>query len=182
VYINTRASSRVFPPRANLKVVIILIKPIVKGVPAKPPQHMPVSSNQLILQIARGVMKDIGAWHSEATYQRAIVHALAEKGIPAQTEVPIPYMKDGVCIGLGRGDILLDTHLIEVKVAKSAHASENLWKGNKKIYVQQITKYMQAMHQSGAHARTGAIICYDQCLNKVHITFLRKLRKRRSSE
>lgn len=96
-------------------------------------------------------------------------------GSPAQTEVPIPYMRDGVCIGLGRGDILLESHLIE---ARSMHASESLWKGNENMYIQQITKYMQAMHQSGASPRTGAIICYDQCLNKVHVTFLRKLRKK----
>jgi GxxExxY protein len=141
------------------------------------PPHI---SNALISQVAKRVMREIGACHSEATYQRAIVHALAEKGVPSQIEVPIPYMKDGICIGLGRGDILLESHLIEVKVAKSMHASENLWKGNKKMYVQQISKYMQAMQQTGAKPRTGAVICYDQCLNKVHITFLRKLGMRQS--
>lgn len=135
-------------------------------------------SNALIQQLAKKVMREVGACHSEATYQRAIVHALAERGIPAQTEVPIPYMRDGVCIGLGRGDILLESHLIEVKVAKSLQASENLWKGNKKMYMQQITRYMQAMRQSGASPRTGTVICYDLCLNKVHVTFLRKLRKK----
>jgi GxxExxY protein len=127
--------------------------------------------NTLIAQIARKVMKEMGSFHSEATYQRAIVHALAERGIPSQTEVPIPYMKDGICIGLGRGDILLGTHLIEVKVTKSMHASE------KSKYVQQISKYMQAMQNTGAAPRTGAVVCYDQTLNKVHVTFLRKLRK-----
>lgn len=136
-------------------------------------------SNAYISRIAKRVMKEMGVCHSEATYQRAIVQALAADGIPAQIEVPIPYMKDGICIGLGRGDILLDTHLIEVKVARSIHASENLWKGNHKIYLQQISKYMQAMHQTGASPRTGAVICYDQILNKVHITFLRKLRTKR---
>jgi GxxExxY protein len=134
-------------------------------------------TNAIITQIAKRVMKELGVCHSEATYQRSIVHALAEKGIPSQIEVPIPYMKDGICIGLGRGDILLDSHLIEVKVARSIHASENLWKGNQKVYLQQITKYMQAMQQSGAKPRTGTVICYDQVLNKVRITFLRKLRK-----
>ena len=128
--------------------------------------HVP---NILVSKIAKKVMKDMGAFHSETVYQRAIVHALAEKGIPAQTEVPIPYMKDGICIGMGRGDILLKTHLIEVKVAKTPE------KGNKKIYIQQISKYMQAMQHSGATPRTGVVICYDQTLNKVHITFLRKL-------
>ena len=127
--------------------------------------------NSLIAQIAKKVMKEIGSFHSEATYQRAIVHALVERGIPSQTEVPIPYMKDGICIGLGRGDILLGTHLIEVKVAKTIHASEN---GK---FIQQISKYMQAMQNTGANARTGVVICYDQYLNKVHVTFLKKLRK-----
>jgi GxxExxY protein len=131
-------------------------------------------TNVLITQIAKKVMKDMGSFHSEATYQRAIVYALVEKGIPSQTEVPIPYMKDGICIGLGRGDILLDSHLIEVKVAKNIHA---LCKGNMKTYIQQISKYMHAMHICGANPRTGVVICYDQCLNKVHVSFLRKLRK-----
>ncbi len=135
-------------------------------------------TNALLQRLAKKVMKDVGQSHSEGTYQRAIVHALAEKGIPAQTEVPIPYMKDGVCIGLGRADILLDSHLIEVKVVKNTHASESLWSGNKKIYAQQISKYMHAMQQCGAVSRTGAIICYDQCLKRVHVTFLRKLRKK----
>lgn len=136
-------------------------------------------SNTFVSQIAKKVMKEMGGWHSEATYQRAIVHALAEKGVPSQIEVPIPYMKDGICIGMGRGDILLDTHLIEIKVAKSAHASENIWKGNLKAHLQQISKYMLAMQHSGAKPRTGMVICYDQVLNKVHITFLRKLREKR---
>ncbi len=136
-------------------------------------------TNSLLTQVAKKVMKDLGGAHSEATYQRAIVNALAGKGIPAQTEVPIPYMKDGVCIGMGRGDILLDTHLIEVKVAKSVSASDTIWKSNQKVHARQITKYMQAMQQTGAKPRKGVVICFDQFTNKVHLTFLRMLHQRK---
>jgi len=141
---------------------------------------MRLVTNTFISQIAKKVMKEMGGCHSETIYQRAIVHALAEKGVPAQIEVPIPYMKAGICIGLGRADILLDTHLIEIKVAKSVYASDNIWKGNLRAHLQQITKYMLAMQHSGAKPRTGMVICYDQILNKVHITFVRKLRDKKS--
>lgn len=134
-------------------------------------------TNSLVSQVAKRVMKELGGSHSEATYQRAIVNALAMRGIPAQTEVPIPYMKDGVCIGMGRGDILLDSHLIEVKVAKSAAASENICKRNQSLHAKQITKYMQAMRQTGAKPRKGVVICFDPFINKVHITFLRMLQR-----
>ena len=119
-------------------------------------------TNNKILKFAQNVMKSVGPGHSESVYQCALVSLFFTCGIPAMTEVFIPYMVNGICVGMGRADILTNTHLIELK----ANQKENLH--NVEQAKLQLIKYLKAMHLQGASPRKGILLLFNTPSNGLY--------------
>jgi len=112
-----------------------------------------VVSNALVMKLARQAMVKLGVGHTESVYQCALVSLLMTCGVPSMTEVNIPYFVDGICVGMGRADILLQSHLIELKANQ---------KNPCKVSAQaQLAKYLRAMHLQGATPRNGLLIMFN---------------------
>ena len=119
-------------------------------------------TNNKILKFAQNVMKSVGPGHSESVYQCALVSLFFTCGIPAMTEVFIPYMVNGICVGMGRADILTNTYLIELK----ANQKENLH--NVEQAKLQLIKYLKAMHLQGASPRKGILLLFNTPSNGLY--------------
>ena len=107
---------------------------------------------------ARRAMANLGVGHSEAVYQRAMVAILSKRGITCQTEVPVPYMSGGVCVGFGRADVILPTHVVELKVASHAAAKMRT----------QLAKYVLSLRKD------GVLVCFDPLSARVRMSVLTK--------
>jgi len=119
-------------------------------------------SNAFLVKAAQQVMVKMGGGHSEAVYQCALVSLLMASGIPCMTEVSIPYFLNGICVGMGRADILLKSHLIELKANQ-----KNVQ--NVEAAKVQLSKYLRAMHEQGAAPRTGMLILFNTpCEGPLH--------------
>ena len=104
--------------------------------------------------IALTVARKLGAGHREAVYQRAFVVELSNRGIPSQTEVPVPFFLRGMCVGHGRADIVTKSHIIELKSRKGTPA---ILRGARL----QVQRYLAAMHKAGGRRRRGVLIFFD---------------------
>jgi hypothetical protein len=62
------------------------------------------------------------------------------RGIPSQTEVPVPFFLRGVCVGHGRADVLTRTHVVELKAVKPTPAQLRACR-------QQLRRYIVAIRQ-----------------------------------
>ena len=62
------------------------------------------------------------------------------RGIPSQTEVPVPFFLRGVCVGHGRADVLTRTHVVELKAVRPAPAQLRACR-------QQLRRYIVAIRQ-----------------------------------
>ena len=62
------------------------------------------------------------------------------RGIPSQTEVPVPFFLRGVCVGHGRADVLTRTHVVELKAVKATPAQLRACR-------QQLRRYIVAIRQ-----------------------------------
>lgn len=70
---------------------------------------------ELILQHANRVMEELGTGHREGIYARALVVSLNNANIGCRTEVDIPIMYEGQCVGHGRADMIVKNVIVEVK-------------------------------------------------------------------
>jgi GxxExxY protein len=70
---------------------------------------------EMILTQANKIMHDLGVGHKEAIYAKAFNVALNKYNIPHRSEVDIPIMYEGQCIGHGRADLIVDDLIIEMK-------------------------------------------------------------------
>lgn len=70
---------------------------------------------EIILQHANKIMRDLGVGHKEGIYARAFNVALNKHNIPHRSEVDIPIMYEGECIGHGRADLIVNDLIIEMK-------------------------------------------------------------------
>jgi len=111
-------------------------------------------TNSFLMKTARQVMTRLGGGHTESVYHYAFVSMLMSAGISSMTEVNIPYFMNGVCVGMGRADVLTQTHLIELKANQRGVQS----KENAEI---QLSKYLRAMHLQGAAPRRGMLIMFN---------------------
>ncbi len=112
-----------------------------------------VVTNSLIMKLARQTMIKLGVGHTESVYQTTLVSLFMACGIPAMTEVNIPYFVDGICVGVGRADILLPSYLIELKANQ---------KNPCRVSAQtQLAKYLRSMHLQGASPRNGLLIMFN---------------------
>lgn len=106
-------------------------------------------SNTFIAHTARRVMMRMGSGHSESVYQGALLALFMSAGVPAMSEVVVPYFMNNVCVGLGRIDVLLPTHVIEIK----ASGAKKEWDAER-----QLAKYMRAL---GPPYREGVSLYFD---------------------
>ena len=72
-------------------------------------------SFDIILQHAHRVMQDLGIGHREAIYAKALNVSLNKYQIPHRSEVDIPILFDGECVGHGRADLIVGNVLVEIK-------------------------------------------------------------------
>lgn len=70
---------------------------------------------QIVLHHANRVMTDLGTGHREAIYARALYVALNNARIAHRSEVDIPIMYMGQCVGHGRADLIIDNVIVEIK-------------------------------------------------------------------
>ena len=114
-----------------------------------------VTSNQLLMKTARKVMTHLGGGHTEAVYQNAMVLLLFSAGFPCLTEVNIPYLVNGICVGFGRADILTQSHVIELK-ANQKSSETNIDQSK-----MQICKYLRALNEQDKIHRKGMLILFN---------------------
>ncbi len=77
-----------------------------------------------IIRVFYGVYNELGYGFLESVYQSALVIALAEAGLNAQSQVPIPVWFRGRMVGEYRADLLVDnTILLELKAARALEKS-----------------------------------------------------------
>ena len=123
-----------------------------------------VKEYNTIKSAMRTIIQEIGFGHTEAVYQRALTVELMLKRVASMTEVPVPFFTRGVCVGLGRIDILTANHLIELK-------SVAMTKGLLARTQQQTRKYLTAMKKVNDRLRRGVLIVIDSVSLKVFIRF-----------
>lgn len=111
-------------------------------------------TNSFLIKTARSVMMKLGSGHTEAVYHCALVSMLMSSGVASMTEVNIPYFLNGICVGMGKADILTQTHLIELKAnQKTPHSI---------LQAQlQLSKYLRAMHLQGAAPRKAMLVLFN---------------------
>ena len=112
----------------------------------------------------KSAIAEVGYGHREAVYQRALTAELMRRRVASMTEVLIPFFTHGVCVGVGRVDILTDSHVIEMKSAPMTRTL--LTRGQ-----QQTRKYLVAMRKVHAcnRQRRGVLIVIDSVAQKLYI-------------
>jgi len=70
---------------------------------------------ELLLLHANKIMRELGIGHREAIYAKALNVSLNKCNIPHRSEVDIPIMYMGQCIGHGRADLIVDDYIVETK-------------------------------------------------------------------
>jgi len=110
-------------------------------------------TNAFLMKMARQTMVKLGVGHTESVYQYALVTLLMSAGVPSMTEVNIPYFVNGICVGMGRADILLNSHLIELKANQKSTCKTSAQA--------QLAKYLRSMSLQGATPRNGLLILFN---------------------
>ena len=73
-----------------------------------------------ILGCAFEVMKELGAGFLESVYERALLVALRQKGLSAQSQHPVRVMFRGECVGDFYADLLVEEQvMVELKAVKA---------------------------------------------------------------
>lgn len=60
-------------------------------------------------------MNDLGTGHREGIYAKALNVSLNKYNVPHRSEVDIPIMYMGQCVGHGRADLIIDDLIVEIK-------------------------------------------------------------------
>lgn len=70
---------------------------------------------ETLLMHANKIMLDLGIGHREVIYAKALNVSLNKCQVPHRSEVDIPIMYMGQCIGHGRADLIVDDLIVECK-------------------------------------------------------------------
>jgi GxxExxY protein len=108
--------------------------------------------NTHILQVAEKIMADLGPGYTESIYQNAIHRKLARIDGTCIMEKAIPVVYDGDTLGVCRADIVLDSHVIEVKAARKMPSGVD----------KQVCKYVRHLFDLDGKSRTGVVINFNQ--------------------
>jgi GxxExxY protein len=86
--------------------------------PDRPMAHSNIT--ETIIGCAFEVMNELGSGFLESVYEKALVHALRQKGLMALSQHPLKVMFRGVCVGDFFADILVESKVIvELKAVKA---------------------------------------------------------------
>jgi GxxExxY protein len=111
-------------------------------------------ANSTLMNMAYTIMKKLGGGHSESVYHNAMLTLLMKRQIPCMTEVLVPYFMEGICVGNGKIDILLNSHVIEIK--NNVKNSQGIEEAE-----MQLKKYMRSINAQGASPRSGMLIMFN---------------------
>lgn len=105
-----------------------------------------------IFQIADKIMQDLGAGYSESIYQNALHRKLARIDSTCIMEKIIPVVYEGDTLGICRADIVMDSHVIEIKAARKMPSGAD----------KQVGKYMKHLLELDGKVRCGLVINFNQ--------------------
>ena len=105
-----------------------------------------------ILQVAEKIMADLGPGYTESIYQNAIHRKLARIDGSCIMEKAIPVVYEGDTLGVCRADIVMDSHVIEVKAARKMPIGVD----------KQVCKYVRHLYELDGKSRTGVVINFNQ--------------------
>ncbi len=112
-----------------------------------------------ILQIASKIMHDLGAGYSESIYQNALHRKLARIDCTCVMEKIIPVVYEGDTLGTCRADIVMESHVIEIKAVRRMPPGGGAEK--------QVCKYVRHLFDLDGKARKGLVINFNQETEKI---------------
>ncbi len=105
-----------------------------------------------IFQIADKIMQDLGAGYSESIYQNALHRKLARIDSTCIMEKSIPVVYEGDQLGVCRTDIVMDSHVIEIKAVRKMPYGA----------CKQVGKYTRHLLELDGKIRSGLVINFNQ--------------------
>jgi GxxExxY protein len=105
-----------------------------------------------ILEIGSKIMDDLGAGYSESIYQNALHRKLARIDNTCIIEKIIPVVYEGDTLGVCRADLVMDSHVIEIKAARKMPPGVE----------KQVCKYARHLLELDGKARIGVVINFNQ--------------------
>jgi len=105
-----------------------------------------------IFQIADKIMQDLGPGYSESIYQNALHRKLARIDNTCIMEKSIPIMYEGDQLGICKADIVMDSHVLEIKAARKMPSGA----------YKQVGKYMRHLLELDGKIRSGLVINFNQ--------------------
>ena len=106
-----------------------------------------------IIQIADKIMEDLGAGYSESIYQNALHRKLVKLDETCTMEKIIPVVYDGDILGICRADLVMLTHVIEVKAVRKMPSGAG----------KQVCKYVKHLSEmEEGKVRVGLVINFNQ--------------------
>jgi GxxExxY protein len=118
----------------------------------KPMRNSPEMETNHIIEIATKIMQDLGSGYSESIYQNALHRKIARIDCTCIMEKSIPVVYDGEYIGVCRADLVMDSHVIEIKAARKMPTGVD----------KQVGKYSRHLLELDGKARVGLVINFNQ--------------------
>lgn len=120
---------------------------------------------ETMLKHAQQVMRDLGVGHRESIYARALTVALNGSRIVPRTEVDIPILFRGQCIGHGRADLIVDNVIVEIKAVRQTPGKDALAQLHK--YVENLSAVEHTFFQGiivNFNQKNGLLeVCAQRC-------------------
>lgn len=105
-----------------------------------------------IFELASKIMGDLGAGYSESIYQNALHRKLARIDDSCVMEKIIPVVYEGNTLGVCRADIVLSSHVIEIKAVRRMPPGAE----------KQVGKYVRHLMELDGKIRQGLVINFNQ--------------------
>ena len=105
-----------------------------------------------IVQLADKIMADLGAGYSESIYQNALHRKLTKLDETCTMEKTIPVVYEGDTLGTCRADLVMLTHVIEVKAVRKMPYGAG----------KQVCKYVKHLAEMDKVVRIGLVINFNQ--------------------
>lgn len=112
-----------------------------------------------IIEIASRIMHDLGAGYSESIYQNALHRKLEKIDCTCVMEKKIPVVYDGDILGICRADIVMETHVIEIKAVKKMPSGAE----------KQVCKYLKHLLEADGKHRKGLVINFNQETERIEV-------------
>ncbi len=123
---------------------------------------------QTIGEHAQAVMKELGPGHRESVYAKALSVSLWRAGVAHRTEVDIPVLFCGECVGHGRADLIVGSCVVEIKALR--HAPREA--------LAQLAKYVDNLRAVERRVFHGVVVNFGQKTGEVTVLHLDTLTER----